>query len=141
MTCATETTIETLNVLLRGELSAAEEYRQAETEFHGQFVALELLRLYADHLHAANLLREQLTKHGARPFERGPARTQNMASTGSAIDLLQNLKEREQQAFDDYESALDNPELPRECHALIRKTLLPRCRDHLARLADLLNRQ
>jgi len=139
MTSATETTIDTLNVLLRGALSTAEAYHLAVEKFHGQFVALELLRLGADYREAATLLLEHLVARGGIPPDHGRGRVESDLPS-SRNTVLQGLKEREQQAFDDYESALENPELPADCHLLIRETLLPNCRDHLSRIADLFNR-
>ena len=146
MSTATETTIDTLNSLLRGELSAVATYRQAEHKFAGRPEADELRRIGEEHRQAAESLREEVERWGGQASAHSGAwgalatLVEGAAKLFGDTAALRALKEGEEQGIDDYESALDNPELPPECHSLIAGTLLPRCRAHLLALDGLMAR-
>jgi demethoxyubiquinone hydroxylase (CLK1/Coq7/Cat5 family) len=137
MPLETDTTIDILNGLLRGELSAAATYRQAERRFPGHRQRAELRRLGEEHWRAADALHEQVQRRGGRPSETAgawgafAALVEGTAKLFGARAALWALREGERQGIDDYESALDTPHLPPECHALIAGELLPRCREHV----------
>ena len=57
MATTTQTTIDTLNSLLRGELSACETYEQALQKFEGRVEAVELRQIHQEHEGATNTLR------------------------------------------------------------------------------------
>jgi len=143
MATATQTIVDTLNALLRGELAAVETYRQAEARFEGQPHVDELRRIGLDHQQAAGRLRQHVEQHGGPPAEHSglwgnfAALVEGAARVLGKTAALKALKEGEEQGIDDYETALDNPELPAECHRLI-ETLLPRCRAHIRALERLL---
>src|SRR5262245_33173406 len=62
MATTTQTTIDTLSALLRGELSAVETYRQAEEKFKGETEEPKLREIRDEHMQSVNLLREHI--HG-----------------------------------------------------------------------------
>src|SRR5262245_44935653 len=136
MASTTQTTIDTLSALLRGELSAVETYRQVEEQLKGQTEEPQLRRMRDEHMQSVNLLREHIHGKGGEPSDSSGAwgsfasLVEGAAKAFGKTAALKALKEGEEQGIDDYESALDNPELPAECHALIRDTLVPRCRLH-----------
>jgi hypothetical protein len=51
---------------------------------------------------------------------------------------LKALKEGEEQGIADYESALDDDDLPADCKQMIQSTLLPRTRAHIPVLDHLM---
>src|SRR6185503_2783377 len=61
--------VDALNSLLRGELSAVETYRQAIDKLDGGLGTTELSRLNAEHLEAADILRDHVVEHGGTPDE------------------------------------------------------------------------
>ena len=133
--------LDALNVLLRAELSAVETYDKALTTFEENMDArAELNRLHREHLDAASSLREIVTRLGGTPSEgSGPWGTFASAITTAAKligpdTVLASLKQGEERGITAYEAALANEKVAEECKALIRSTLLPRCREHLATL-------
>ena len=130
-----------LNALLRGELSAVETYDQALTRFEQvPDVRAELHRLQREHLDSASTLRESVTKYGGTPAD-GSGLWGTFASavtTAAKVigpdTVLAALKQGEERGISNYESALENEKVTTECKDLIRTTLLPRCREHLATL-------
>jgi hypothetical protein len=137
MPLETDSAIDILNALLRGELSAVATYRQAERKYPGHLQRAELRRLGEEHRRAAGALQEQVRREGGRPSETAGAWGAFAALVEGAAKLfggksaLRALREGEEQGIDDYESALDTPHLPPECRALIAGALLPRCREHV----------
>ncbi len=146
MASATETTTDTLNSLLRGELSAVETYRQAEQKFHGEYEEANLQRLEYEHQQAVDQLRRHVHMKGGQAAENSGAwgvfaqLVEGSAKIFGKAAALKALKEGEEIGIGDYESALKNESLPSECRSLIRDTLLPRCRQHLKNLDQLMSR-
>jgi uncharacterized protein (TIGR02284 family) len=147
MATTNETTIDTLNSLLRGELSAVETYQQAEGKFEGEPVVASLRRIRNEHQEAVTQLRQHVQmKGGEAPDSSGAWGTITAIIEGGAkafgrTAALKALKEGEEHGVNSYESALENHELPAECRATIRDTLLPRCRQHIQGLDRLMAQQ
>ena len=145
----TTTNVETLNSLLRGEMSALETYRQAieKLEDNNAPGSAELHALRRDHRDAADVLWHHLESHGEKPSEgSGPWGAFAQAVTGTAklfgnTAALKALKEGEEHGVKDYEDALHDEHLPADCQSLIRNQLLPRQREHVAVIDRLMNRQ
>jgi hypothetical protein len=149
MAMTTTTNLETLNSLLRGEMSALETYRQAieKLEDNNAPGAAELHALRRDHRDAADALWHHLEGHGAKPSEgSGPWGAFAQAITGTAklfgnTAALKALKEGEEHGAKDYEDALNDEHLPAECKTLIRNQLLTKQREHVTILDRLMERQ
>lgn len=141
-TAMTSETIDQLNHLLRGELSAVETYEQSLPKFE-EFPAAsrELRRIRDDHREASQALSEHVTKLGGTPSD-GSGWWGGVAQvvTGTAKMIgpdttLAALKRGEESGLKAYQTALDAKEgLPAECLELIRTRLLPRCQEHVANL-------
>jgi uncharacterized protein (TIGR02284 family) len=137
----------TLNSLLRGEMSAIETYRQAIEKLgdvHDPLV--EVLRaMQRDHRDASEALWKHVEQHGGKPSEgSGPWGAFAKAVEGTAKMLgnaaaLKALKEGEEHGLKDYEDALNDKNLPADCQALIRG-LIPQQRTHITTLDGLINR-
>jgi uncharacterized protein (TIGR02284 family) len=140
----TEKATDTLNSLLRGEISAVETYRQALEKVAGQPGAQQLSEVHRDHAEAASVLREHVTRYGGDPaddsgiwgtFARAVEATAKVFGDKSA---LKALKEGEEHGLKDYQDALKEENLPSECVALIRDRLLPKQQRHLAVIEGLM---
>jgi uncharacterized protein (TIGR02284 family) len=135
---------DTLNGLLRGELSACETYQQAMQKVGTEAGATELKRIHDEHRKAANTLREHVHQHGGKPDQgSGAWGTFSKAVTGTAkvfgnTAALKALKEGEEHGIKDYEAALKEESLPSECKELIRNQLLPETRAHVPMLDKLM---
>lgn len=145
-TTATETN--TLNSLLRGEMSAIETYRQAIDKLgsdpHDPWIE-ELRAIQRDHRDAADALWHHVEQHGGKPSsDSGPWGAFAKAVEGTAKLLgnaaaLKALKEGEEHGLKDYEDALNDQNLPADCQILIRG-LIPQQRTHITTLDGLINR-
>lgn len=134
----------TLNSLLRGELSAVETYDQAMQKFEDQHILADLRKIREQHAHGAGLLREQVKKSGVEPSEgSGPWGSFAAAVTGEAkvvgpATALCALRQGEEHGINEYEDALKNEKVNPECQDFIRTDLLPRCRWHVEELNRLM---
>lgn len=146
MATRTETT-DTLNSLLRGEISAVETYRQAEAKFAGESEAESLRRLGGEHQQAVNQLRQHVHHKGGDASDSSGAwgtfaqLIEGGAKLFGKTAALKALKEGEEHGVNSYESALEDRTLPAECQTLIRDTLLPRCRHHIRSLDQMMAMQ
>jgi uncharacterized protein (TIGR02284 family) len=140
MTTSTSTreTIDTLNSLLRGELAATETYQQALAKVGTEPEAEELRRIHPEHREAANTLRQYVHHFGGKPDQDSGAwgafakAVEGTAKLFGNTAALKALKEGEEHGFKGYEQALAEGHLPAEAQALIRTTLLPQTRAHIA---------
>lgn len=141
--------LETLNSLLRGEMSAIETYRQAIAKLESDAApgAPELHGLLRDHRDASDSLWHHIEGHGDRPSAgSGPWGAFAKAVEGTAklfgnTAALKALKEGEEHGLKEYQEALGDEHLPADCKQLIRDRLLPRQREHIALLDRLMTRQ
>lgn len=136
----TDNTINALNKLLRGELSAIETYTQAIEKFAGSPEANILERIRAEHNESAETLRSLVSATGGSPdASSGPWGTFAQAIEGTAKLLgdaaaLKALIEGEEHGITEYEEALADEDLDDEAKASIRDALLPALFDHVATL-------
>jgi hypothetical protein len=136
---------EKLNSLLRGELSAVETYRQAIDKVH--IGREQLRRIQDEHIDAVNVLRQHITDRGGTPATgSGPwgvwaNLVQKAANVVGPETALKSLKEGERHGIDEYEEAIQDESVEAECKSLISTTLLPRQREHLQMLDNLLKGQ
>jgi uncharacterized protein (TIGR02284 family) len=139
-----QTTESTLNSLLRGELSATETYQQALAKVGQKRGASDLRQIHAEHREAANTLREHVHEHAGTPDQGSGAwgafakAVESTAKVFGNTAALKALKQGEEHGINSYESALKDSNLPMECQALIRSTLLPQTRAHVATLERLI---
>ena len=141
---ATETNIDCLNSLLRGELAATETYQQAFTKMEATAFVEKLRPIHVEHREAANTWRQHIHDFGGKPDQdSGVWGTWAKVVEGTAklfgiSTALTALKKGEEQGVKDYEAALNDPELPAECKSLILNQLLPQTRAHIRLLDDML---
>jgi uncharacterized protein (TIGR02284 family) len=130
------TPVDTLNSLLRGELSATETYQQALKKLEGTQGYEELKRVHREHREAANTLRQEVHKVGGKPDQGSGAwgafakAVEGMAKAFGTDAALKALKEGEEHGVKEYENALNDGLTP-ESRALIESKLLPETRAHV----------
>jgi len=140
---ATKDIIDTLNSLLRGEISATETYVQALEKLAGDPAEAQVRQIRDDHRNAANSWRQHIHQFGGDPDQDSGAwgmfakATQGMAKMFGKSAALKALKEGEEQGLHDYESALKKEDLPMECQQFIR-TLIPQTQEHVRVLDNLM---
>ncbi len=138
------TTENTLNSLLRGELSATETYQQALAKVDDERGASELRQIHLEHREAANTLRKHVHEHAGKPDQGSGAwgafakAVEGTAKVFGNTAALKALKQGEEHGINSYESALKDSNLPMECETLIRTQLLPQTRAHVAALERLI---
>jgi rubrerythrin len=135
---------DTLNTLLRSELSAVEAYEKAMARLEDQQVLADLHTIRDEHARAGELLRERVTDRGAEPSDRtGPWSTVAAAVAGtsgmiSPTTALWALCQGEQHAINEYEDALKHDGLDADGKQAIRRELLPLLRKHVDELNRLM---
>jgi uncharacterized protein (TIGR02284 family) len=139
-----QTSTDTLNSLLRGELAATETYQQALAKIDDEPGAADLRRIHLDHREAANTLRQHVRSHGGEP-EHGSGSwgafakaVEGAAKLFGNTTALRALRQGEQSGLSSYEDALKDESLAPDCKNLIRNTLIAQTRDHLAILDRLI---
>jgi uncharacterized protein (TIGR02284 family) len=138
--------VDTLNSLLRGEISAVETYEQAIEKFskpEDRRIANVLTRVRDEHSWAVTTLRERVLAHGGIPSDgAGVWGVFAKAVEGAAKLLgpqtaLSALKQGETHGQEEYEKAVANADLSVEARMLILNDLLTRCRSHIDTLEQL----
>jgi len=141
---ANEGRVTIFNKLLRGEISAAETYRQALDKLGNEAAGADLKRIHVEHREAANDIRKHIHDLGGKPdqdsgawgaFAKAVEGTAKVFGNAAAIKAL---KEGEEQGISDYEKALQQSELGSTCRTLVSR-LLTQTRSHTAPLDRLLS--
>jgi uncharacterized protein (TIGR02284 family) len=102
--------------------------------------AEELRRIHHEHREAANTLRQHVHHFGGEPDQDsgmwgGFAQfVEGTAKLFGNTAALKALKEGEEQGVNSYQDALEDEELPAECHSLISSRLMPQTREHIQAL-------
>jgi uncharacterized protein (TIGR02284 family) len=144
---ATQDHTDTLNSLLRGELSAVETYEQALQKVGAEPGAFDLRRIDAEHREAVNMLRRQIRQRGGKPSAGSAAwggwarAVEGTAKVFGNKVALEALKGGEEHGISSYERALQDGKLDPECRQMISARLLPQTRSHLQVLDRFLKRQ
>ncbi len=132
--------VDELNGLLEGELSAVETYKQALK----QIKSTDLENALKNHESAVVALRDHVVSAGGEPVQTsGVWGTWAEAVTGTAKligneSALKAFKEGEQHGVDEYQEALKDDEVPVVAKTLIKDKLLPNQRLHIDNLNKLI---
>ena len=139
--------IETLNKLLKDELSATETYQQALDQLRedvGLAESVHLMPIFEDHKDAVSRLQAHIRQLGGTPSEDSGAwgswaelvqGAANMLGKETALKALQN---GEKNGAEDYQEALQDTKLPSDVRSLIETKLLPAQQSHVRTLERLL---
>lgn len=140
--------VETLEKLLKNELSATETYQQALDKFKadvGLNQAMCLMPIYQEHQDAVTSLQSQIRELGGTPAEDSGAwgSWAEMVLGGATLlgkeAVLKALLEGEKNGAEDYEEALQDAVLSSDPRALIKSRLLPAQHAHIRALDRLLD--
>jgi uncharacterized protein (TIGR02284 family) len=140
--------IETIDKLLKDELSAMETYQQALDKFreHASLGESEyLMPIYENHKDAVSSLQAQIRQLGGTPCESSGAWgtwakiVQGGANMLGKKAALKALQEGEKNGAEDYQEALQDPDLPSDVRSLIETKLLPAQQSHICTLDRLLD--
>jgi uncharacterized protein (TIGR02284 family) len=145
MQTTTATGTDTLNSLLRGEMSAIETYRQALEKITDEAAAgVEKLRaIKRDHRDAADELWHHVGSQGEKPAEGSGAwgafakAVEGTAKVFGNVAALNALKEGEVHGQRVYQAALDDRDVPAEIKQRLRP-FLARQHQHVAMLDELI---
>jgi uncharacterized protein (TIGR02284 family) len=135
-----ESMTDSLNGLIRGELSAMETYEQALKKVDDEPGAQDLRRIALEHHEAMTTLRGYLNVVGAKPDTTSGAWGTWCNTVMAASKLLGNktalqaLKTGEEYGVGQYVHAMQDDGLSATCKETIRTTLLPRQREHVQTL-------
>ena len=137
------TTVDTLNSLLRGELSATETYQQALTQLQGTQGYDDLKGIHREHREAANTLRQHVHHYGAKPDQGSGAwgafakAVEGTAKAFGTDAALKALKEGEEHGMKEYEKALSS-QLPSDVRAIIQRQAesVLKAHDHVRDMRD-----
>lgn len=140
---STEPTIDTLNCLLRGELSAIETYSQAIHKLSGSDQHPMLATLRSEHQESVGILRRLIRERGGDPVtDSGVWGVFAKAVEGAAVAMgtgpaVAALKQGEEHGIREYEDALKDGDLDPAIKDIIRNQLLPAGERHLSNLATI----
>lgn len=145
-TVSVDETIEQLNSLLRGEISAVEAYDQAIRKVDDEHVseATALRAIAQEHGEHAQLLRDAIRKLGGEADESsGPWGAWAKIVEGTAklfgdASALKALKEGEEHGLKDYEEALDD--VDEATRSLITSHIIPNQRRHIQTLNGMMEK-
>jgi Domain of unknown function (DUF2383) len=135
--------VNTIEKLLKDELSATETYQKALEELKfpgGQFMTNSLMPMFGDHKAAVSMLQEQIVKLGGTPHKSSgawgswPKLILEDASLLGKRSAVKVLLEGEKTAEADYAEALKDTGLSAEIRSLIETNLLPTQQSHIRSL-------
>jgi uncharacterized protein (TIGR02284 family) len=136
---------DSLNSLLRGELSATETYQQAMAKVSDGPGSAELRQIRDEHRTAANAIRQHIHELGGQPDQDSGAWGMWAKTVEGASKLfgdtaaLKALKQGEEHGIHAYERVLQDDSVPGICKSVIRDTLLPQSRAHVETLDRLMS--
>jgi len=132
--------LEPLNRLLRGELSAVETYQQALESVSDSQAVTELERISSEHAQAVSLLREEIRHFGGIADESSGAwglwaqAVEGTAKVFGDTAALRALKEGEEHGLKEYQAIMDDPDLLPELKSLLTERLQLRQKEHIEAL-------
>lgn len=142
-TTATQTCVDVCDKLLRGEISAIESYQESLEKLENPAQREELQQILEDHRRSADVLRDHISAMGAVPdSDSGAWGSFTQAVTGVASFVGQSttistLIQGEEHGINEYEDALEDPDVMDEIKTSIRGTLIPRLQEHITTLESL----
>jgi len=140
--------IETLNKLLKDELTATESYQKAldKLKEDGELAGSESIKpIYEAHKDAVSSLQALINRLGGTPAEDSGAWgtwaeiVQGGANILGKKAALKALQKGEKNGAEDYEEALQDTELSSDVRSLIQMKLLPAQQAHISTLDRLLD--
>ena len=145
-TVSVERTLDQLNSLLRGEISAVETYKQAIEKVDDEHTseATALRAIAQEHGEHAQALRDEIRRLGGEPDDSSGAwgawakTVEGTAKIFGDTSALKALKEGEEHGLKDYGEALDDLDEP--ARTLIRDRLIPAQQRHVELLNGMISK-
>ena len=137
-------TVESLNRLLRGEISAVETYEQVIEKVKDSSELSRIMEIANDHREAVSTLTQHILDRGGQPEKDSGAWGSFVQTvTGSAKVLgdkpaLEALKQGERIGLADYEAFLKQ-DVDQECKSLVQSKFLPRQKEHINAIDSLMH--
>jgi demethoxyubiquinone hydroxylase (CLK1/Coq7/Cat5 family) len=137
----TDPTTEALDSLLRGELSAIETYSHVIHKFPESTAAASLQGIRSEHLHSVETLRSLILGNGGDPSTDSGAwggfagAVEALAALFGDNSAIAMLRQGEEHGINQYNKALEDPEVSPAAKEAIRNGLLPALHGHLKTLA------
>ena len=138
-----DTTVNHLNSLLKGEISATETYRMAIDKAAGKETPehTDLLQKFQEeHAASASHLRQCIADLGGEASDTSGAWAKTVQGTMNifgAVSALKAIREGEEHGLNDYEAAA--AEVDTRSRQLIEEQLIPTIKNHLAALDRLID--
>lgn len=138
----TDSTTEVLDSLLRGELSAIETYSQVIHKFPDSPASVSLQGIRSDHLQSVETLRSLIFERGGDPStDSGPwggfaTTVEALAALFGDNSAMAMLGQGEEHGINEYNEALDDPDVAPAAKEKIRNELLPALHQHLKTLSN-----
>lgn len=129
-----------LSRILRGELAAVEAYEQVLEKFKGEPESQRLMRFMLEHQRAANFWRDEILSKGVSPeVTAGPWGQVVKTLVGTAklfgdTPTLQALEVGENHGLAEYQSLLENKNVPERLKRRIREDFIPAQEQHIVSL-------
>jgi len=138
-----ENDLDTLNLILRGEISALETYESAMEKFTDEPTLAELSRIHGEHQDSVTMLRDSVVELGSEPSSgSGWWGTFTTSLVGGSKLLgpqtvLSTLKQGEDHGTGEYQRAIADPKLSAELKAKF-SIGLAKCHAHISSLETLI---
>lgn len=135
--------LDTLNLILRGEISALETYASAMKKFTDEPTLAELSRIHGEHQDSVTMLRDQVVELGGEPSSgSGWWGSFTTALVGGSKLLgpqtvLSTLKQGEDHGTGEYQRAIADPKLSTDLKSKF-STELAKCHTHISSLESLI---
>lgn len=142
-----EETIDKLNSLLRGEISAVETYRQALEKVSNEPGANTVRELRDNHKAAVDDLKAEVARLGGTPSTDSGAwgawakTVEGTAKLFGDTAALKALKEGEEHGLDEYKEAVADKDIAQNVKEKINSKYIPQQQKHIKEIDSLMNMQ
>jgi len=146
---AVDCDVDCLNSMLRGEIAAVDTYEQVLRKFEGAEepeAENMLAHIRDEHSAAVKVLRDCVVTAGGIPSENAGVWGVFAGTFTAGAKLigtqtaLAALKQGEHHGIEQYGKTLENEELSDECSDAVSNELLPRCRRHVEKLDQMIDK-
>lgn len=142
----TQRTIDKLNGLLRGEISAIETYRKAIDKVADEPGAAQLIVYRQDHMDAVEALQKEIARVGGTPSTDSGAwgtwanTVQQTANLFGDTAALVAIKNGEEKGLSDYSKLVADPDLPESLKDVIREKFMKNQQTHIDGLDEFIKK-
>lgn len=141
-----EETIDKLNSLLRGEMSAVETYRQALEKVSNEPGSEKVREMSSNHKKAVDELKSEIARLGGKPSTDSGAwgsfakSVEGTAKVFGNTAALKALKEGEEHGLDEYQEALKDEDINQDIKNKIANKYIPQQEKHVREISGIIDR-